>query len=522
MQFTSYGFALFAGALIIAYYLVPGSWQWGLLLGASGLFYLWAGPEYLAFLLLAAVSTYATGRILDRNLREQEAYLAAHKAELTREERKEYKAAVKKKNRVYMTACLAVNFGVLALCKGCLIEPLRTVAQGGRLSFLTLGLPMGISFYMFQSMGYVVDVYRGTVKAERNFGKLALFVCFFPQLVQGPISRYGQLTATLYGPHKFDGKQVAFGLQRMLWGYFKKLVVADRIAVAVAALKGETGTGAGFAVLMLFYAIQIYADFTGGIDVAVGMAEALGIRLQENFRRPYFSKSVAEFWRRWHITLGAWLREYVFYPISVSGPMRSLSRAARSKLGNFGKRTPLYVTSVVTWLVTGIWHGVSGNYVLWGLLNCAVIVISEELEPLYEKFHAKFGWKDKGWYGVFEVLRTFALMSLIRISSVLDSVGDYFRRVGSLFTTFNYHILWDGTLLEIGLSGLDYGILVGALAVIFAVSLTEERKGSVRELLWQKNAPVRWVVYFALLLAVLLVGCYGFGYDAGSFIYNRF
>ena len=367
-----------------------------------------------------------------------------------------------------------------------------------------------------------MDVCRGTAKVERNIAKLALFVSFFPQLVQGPISRYQQLTATLYGPHKFDRKQVSFGLQRMLWGYFKKLVVADRVAVAVATLKGDEYMGVAFAVMLLFYAIHIYCDFTGGIDVVLGIAEALGVKMTENFQRPYFSKNVSEFWRRWHISLGAWLREYVFYPISVSGPMRCLSRAARNKFGNWGKRLPLYVASVITWLVTGIWHGATANFVLWGLLNCAVIVISEELEPLYAKFHGRFHWKDKPLYIAFEILRTFCLMALIRVLSIFTDVGSYFRHVLSLVTTFNFRILWDGTLMQIGLTGKDYGIIAVACLLMFGVSLSQERSGSVRERLWLKPAVLRWAAFFGIFLIILLMGSYGFGYDANSFVYNRF
>ena len=522
MQFTSYSFALFAAILLLVYYLVPGRWQWMILLGASYVFYLWAGPEYLIFILLTTVSTYITARVIDGNLQKQDAYLAENKATISKEDRKALKAAVKRKNRIIMTVCLVLNFTVLAFCKGCLLEPLRSVLQEGKLSFLTLGLPMGISFYMFQSMGYVVDVQRGTVKAERNIARLALFVSFFPQLIQGPISRYKPLVATLYGPHKFDRKQVSFGLQRMLWGFFKKLVVADRIAAAVGALKGDEFSGMAFAVLMLFYAIQIYGDFTGGIDVALGIAQALGVVLPENFNRPYFSKSVAEFWRRWHITLGAWLREYVFYPISISGPMRNLSKASQKVFGRWGRRVPLYVASIITWLVTGIWHGATWGYVVWGLLNCVVIVISEELEPLYEKFHNRFSVKKTAWYGCFEILRTFCLTSLIRVSIIFSDVGSYFRHAISLFTTWNPQVLWDGTLMNIGLTGLDYGILGVSVALMFGVSLYQETKGSFRELLWGKCAAVRWIVFFVLFLLILLMGCYGIGYDASSFIYNRF
>ncbi len=522
MQFTSVSFLLFTAVLLGLYYLLPGKCQWILLLIASYCFYLWAGAEYLAFILLTTLTTYAATMLMSRRLSIQEAYLAEHKARLSREEKKAYKATTKKHNRLWLVLCLAANFAILALCKACLVEPLRTVAQNGTFGFLTLGLPMGISFYMFQSMGYVVDVYRETAKAERNPLKLALFVSFFPQLVQGPISKFGQIAPTLYAPKAFDGKQLSFGLQRMLWGFFKKMVIADRISAAVIALRGPEYTGAAFLVLTVFYAIQIYGDFTGGIDIAIGLAQCLGISLPENFIRPYFSKNIAEYWRRWHISLGVWMKDYIFYPISVSQPMLRLSKWGRKTLGNFGKRLPVYVASIATWFVTGIWHGLNANFILWGMLNCFVIVASEELAPLYDRFHGKFHLKDTAWYGCFEVLRMFMLMNLIRIVDLFPDVRVYFARLGSLFTTFNLHILWDGTLMNLGLTALDYGILAFGIAVLFTVSLIQEKKGSVRELLWQTPPMLRYALIFALLVIVLLMGRYGLGYDAGNFIYNQF
>lgn len=521
MQFTSMSFALFAAALLVIYYLIPGTWQWPLLLIASYLFYLSAGTQYLVFILLTTVTTYGATILMSRNLKNRDAYLAAHKSTLSREEKKTCKAATKSKNRIFVVLCLVVNFAILAVCKALLIDPFRTAAEGSSLSFLTLGLPLGISFYMFQSMGYVIDVYRETAKAESNPLKVALFVSFFPQLVQGPISKYNQLAPSLFAPHRFDRKQVSFGLQRMLWGYFKKLVIADRIAVAIGTLKGDTYTGVAFLVLSLFYAVQIYGDFTGGIDVTIGLAEALRVQLPENFIRPFFSKNIAEYWRRWHISLGVWMKDYIFYPISVSEPMRKLSKSARTRFPSFGKRLPVYVASILTWLATGIWHGFSPNFAVWGMLNCFVIVVSEELAPLYQKFHNRFHLKEKKWYGGFEILRMFWLMNLIRACDLFPQVGTYFRRLGSLFTTFNFHILWDGTLMNLGLTALDYAILFGGVVLCFLVSLIQE-SGSLREKLWNKPQILRHSLFFVLLIIVLLMGSYGIGYDASSFIYNQF
>ena len=201
--------------------------------------------------------------------------------------------------------------------------------------------------------------------------------------------------------------------------------------------------------------------------------------------------------------------------------MLQLSKAARKTMGNFGKRLPVYVASIATWAVTGIWHGLTPNFILWGMMNCFVIVVSEELAPLYEKFHGKFHLKEKKWYGCFEILRMFCLMNLIRIVDLFPNVGQYFARMGSLLTTFNFHILWNGTMLKLGLTALDYIILGGGIALIAAVSLLQEKKGSVRELLWDKPL-LRYVLVIALLLIVLLMGSYGIGYHASDFIYNQF
>jgi len=484
MSFTSYGFLLFLTVLLCVYYSVPGRWQWVLLLMGSALFYLGSGWRNLGFILATTISTYAAARILGRNQKLFDRKTAG------------------KKNKPWLCLWLGVNFGLLALCKV-------------RFTLENILLPMGISFYLFQSGGYVLDVYRGTQQAETNPLKFALFVSWFPQLVQGPISRYGQLGPRLFTPHPWDGKQVSFGMQRMLWGYFKKLVIADRIAPAVAALRGPEHTGLSFLVLTVFYALQIYGDFTGGIDIAIGASETLGIRLPENFVRPFFAKNTAEYWRRWHITLGGWMKDYVFYPVSVSAPLRKLSKAARRRWPKFGKRLPVYAASFVTWFCTGIWHGITPNFLLWGMMNCTVIVVSEELTPLYDKFHSRFHLKEKGWYGGFEMLRTFFLMNLIRIVDLFPDVREYFRRLGTLFSSFRV------PFAQLGLSALDYGILILGSVLMLTVSLLQERKGSIRALLWERTG-LRYGLTFALFLAVLLLGRYGVGYDPGNFIYNQF
>lgn len=522
MQFTSISFLIFTTLVFFIYYLTPGKRQWIVLLIANFLFYCFSDVRYLIFILLTALDTYITALLMQYNCDKQMTYLQENKHRLSPSEIRTCKEEMKTENRHWLIMCLIFNFLILFVCKGLIIDPFRTLSQDSCLSFLALGLPLGISFYMFQSTGYVIDVYRGKATAEQNFFKLALFVSFFPQLIQGPINKHSQLAPQLLSPHPFNRKTVSFGLQRMLWGYFKKLVIADRIAAAVIALKAPEYTGTAFLMLTVFYAVQIYADFTGGIDISIGIAQAFGITLPENFVRPYFSKNIAEYWRRWHITLGEWMKNYIFFPISVSKPMLKASKKLRAKYGAVGKRLPVYAASLATWFVTGIWHGLTPNFILWGLMNCIVIVVSEELNPLYDRFHNRFHLKQKNWYAAFEILRTFLLMNLIRIVDLFPDVSQYFSKLGSLFSVSNVNVLWDGTLLRLGLSGLDYGILAGGIIVMFCVSLIQEKKGSIRELMWEKHPYINCMLIFALFLITLLMGNYGIGYNASNFIYNQF
>ena len=530
MLFTSYEFIGFLIALFFLYYLIPVRHQWKLLLLASYLFYAIAGPAYLLYILATTVTVYLAAKKIDAVGREQSTYLKAHRSEMDKEGRKAYKAAMKKRQRRYMLTALLLNLSILAVVKytnfaiSNINGLVRLFGGEGRLSFWNIALPMGISFYTFQAIGYLIDVYRGTVAAEQNPFKFALFVSFFPQLVQGPISRFKDLSETLYAAHPFDTEAVSRGLQRVLWGFFKKLVIADRILAAVNVLIRNSAeyTGAYVFVGMLFYALELYADFTGGIDITIGVAQALGVTVKENFIRPYFSKSIREYWQRWHISMGTWFTDYIFYPISVCKPMLRLSKLARSRLGNnVGKRVPVYLSSFAVWLATGIWHGASWNFVAWGLGNWAVIMVSQELEPLYARFHSRFKVTGKSWFKLFRVGRTVLLMSVLRMFDCYRDVPLTFKMFGSMLTARNWSVLFDGSLLALGLTGLDYAILAAGLALLIGVSLIQ-RQGSVRDRIAAKPYPVRFLIWFGLFLVVLLMGAYGIGYDESQFIYNQF
>ncbi len=529
MSITSYSFLAFAAGLLLLYYMIPKRFQWCLLLAASYLFYAFSGVKYLGYILATTAVSYLVGCKIGDLSDHRDAFLKEHKALLTRDEKKDYKASVKKRQKALLVFSLLFNFGILAVIKYGNFVVTNVAGLFGIVredAFFRLALPLGISFYTFQTTGYLMDLYRGEYKPERNFFKFSLFVSFFPQLIQGPISRFAQLSKDLFAPHAFDRRQVAFGLERMLYGYFKKMVIADRIITGLTAISGDPATyqGAYVFVGMIFYAIDLYMDFSGGIDIVIGLSQALGITLPENFKRPYFATSLKNYWHRWHISLCNWFKDYLFYPISTSPKLLGLSKKWKAA-GHEGlaRRFTVYVGTLTVWLSTGIWHGASWNFILWGLFNGFFLLLAQEMEPVYRKFYTRFpGLEENKAWTLFRILRTFLFVSLLCMFDYYPNVGTVAKAFGSMFTTWNLPILWDGSLLKLGLSMADYIILALSLILVFVVSFYQEKGVSIRETVAAKALPIRVAVWYGLFLLVLLFGAYGIGYDASQFIYNQF
>ncbi len=305
MLFTSYEFLLFLGIVFLLYYIIPRKLQWPFLLLASYLFYFIANPWYLLYIMATTITVYLTAGAIERKKENFKDWYNSQKKQLDREQKKLVKEKEKKKEFHLLLLGLLMNLGLLAVVKytNFAIANINSVFRlfgGNEISFINIMVPMGISFYTFQSLGYLIDIYYGKYKAEKNPFRFALFVSFFPQLVQGPISRFHDLSKSLFEQHKAEWKTISFGLERILWGFFKKLVIADRILPAVNLIIHNTDTYKGGFVLigMLFYALELYADFTGGIDITIGTAQTLGIHITENFKRPYFSKNIKAYWKR--------------------------------------------------------------------------------------------------------------------------------------------------------------------------------------------------------------------------------
>lgn len=496
----------FVGAAL--YYVCPLRLRWVLLLLLSYGFYLTCGLSALPFIALTTLTTWAGALVIARVGESGKAYLREHKAELTAEAKKAQKARTRSRQRVWFFAVLLLNFGVLAVLK--YLNPVMAWGAsllGGSAPSLGLVLPLGISFYTFQSMGYLIDVYNGKYAPEKNPAKFALFVSFFPQLIQGPVARFDQLESQLVTPHRFDLDGIERGLLLMLWGWFKKKVIADRALSLVEAVFGNQSAygGAVIVVGVLFYSLQQYADFSGGIDLVTGIAQLFGIQLAPNFKRPYFSVSLGDFWRRWHISLGAWMRDYVFYPFALTRPVSRMSKALKKKAGtHIARALPAALGNILVFLLVGVWHGAQMNYVLWGLYNGVILAFTALVEPVYKRMNDRLPrLTASGGFHVFRILRTFLVVNIGWYFDRCVRVSDAFAMLHKTFFAFNAQQLFDGTLDTLGLAAKDYRILLIATIILFVVSLMQERGVKIRDFVLSRPLALRWAVLYAFIFFVL-------------------
>ena len=391
------------------------------------------------------------------------------------------------------------------------------------IGLLGMGLPLGISFFTFQSVSYAIDVYQGKYECEKNIFKMGLFVSFFPQLLQGPIGRYDRLGKQLYSGHSFNLKNVEYGLQRIGWGLFKKVVIADRAAVLVLNVFNNYEAYSGFHYIMavLMYSVDLYMDFSGGIDIVIGAAQMFGITMDENFRQPYFSRSISEFWRRWHITLGTWMKDYIFYPFSLSKSMAKFGKWSKKKFGNnVGKLLPVGLADILVFFVVGVWHGAAWKYIMYGIYNGVIVAGSGMLAPVYAKIQEKLHINPKKWwYQGFCIIRTFIL---VNIGFYFDMANDL-RAANAMLvqTVTKAHIsqLSMAAVKAVGLTSQDLLIVIAGCIIIFVVSLLKEKGINIRETIASYNIVIRWIIYIGFIMFILI---YGSTSTTSDFIYANF
>ncbi len=495
MVFNSVDFLIFFPVVCLVTFALPRRARNVWLLLASYYFYMAWNPQYALLILASTVITYASGLLIG---------WAG-----TKEARR-----AKTLKRLFLALSFASNLLILGVFKylgfflTTLSRLLGAVGIALKTPALDILLPVGISFYTFQALSYTADVYAGKLAPRKNFITYALYVSFFPQLVAGPIERSDHLLEQLERPRPFDYLRAREGLLRMGWGLFQKVVIADRAAVFVDAVfaSPEAVPGSVAALAMVFFSVQIYCDFGGYSNIAIGAARVLGVDLIENFRQPFFAVSVRDFWRRWHISLSTWFRDYVYIPLG--GSRRGRVRKALNTLAVF--------------LLSGLWHGAQWHFVAWGFLHGVYQVAGDCTAGLRRRLRAALHIREDGAvHRVFATAVTFLLVTAAFCVFRAGSVGEAARMLRSVLLDFRPAALTSKELFAFGLGERELRAFGWSVAALAAVDLVQERR-SVWRLVEDRALPVRWAVYLALIFAILIFGVYGPGYDASSFIYFAF
>ncbi len=481
MLFNSIDFLVFFPIVVAAYFLLPDRFRWVLLLVASYFFYMYWNPKYAVLIALSTIVDFAAA-----------IQIGSAKRTIVR--------------RAWLFVSLAGNLGLLFTFKylgffsANLDRLLESLAMPQRMPELDLLLPVGISFYTFQTLSYTIDVYRGEREPARHFGKFALYVSFFPQLVAGPIERSTRLLPQFFEKHPFDPDRIRSGLLLMAWGFFKKLVIADRLALYVTEVyNGDTEyTGLTILIATYAFAFQIFCDFSGYSDIAIGAARIMGYDLMRNFDRPYYARSVAEFWRRWHISLSTWMRDYIYIPLG----------------GNRGGIRRLYVNLMITFLVSGLWHGANWTFIIWGALHGAYIVASRALQPVRTAWAERAGVSPTSRViAVAQMVVTFHLVVFAWIFFRADNLAHAVDLIGRMAVGFRP---WDATILS-PMPGPEIVSALMGLVMMEFVHLLQFRM-SVSERLFALPTPVRWAAYCGLVYTIVALGTF----TSDAFIYFQF
>lgn len=504
MSLVSNAFLIFVLTAVVLYYLIPGRYQWILLLLSGYVYYLSGNASCLVYILFSTLVTYMAALLIESRQK-----------------------AGKPGGQQKAALCigLILNFGMLFSVKylgfitGNLNQLFHLEIPG-----ISILLPLGISFYTFQTSGYLLDVYWNKIEPEKNLLKFSLFVSFFPQLLQGPIGRYDRLAPQLTQPHQLDWNHIARGVERMIYGFCKKLIIADWAAVFTDAIWGNLDKYNGLALFgLLFYGIQLYADFSGAMDVVLGVAELFGIHLDENFRRPYLAVSMADYWKRWHITLGEWMMDYIFYPVSLSKFMKWLSGHTRRIFGKkTGRLVPTALCDLIVFFFVGIWHGASWKYVFYGFLNGGIIAFSVLMGNQYRKWKKALHISgSEAWYHVFCIVRTFIIVNLRWFLDRSEDMKQGFRVLKLAFTRFSPAQLF---LIPAGREGKAFtlpalAIICAGCIIMLALGIIEEKGIDIRSRINSLRFPVAAAICFLLFLMIGLFGCTA---APRGFIYAQF
>ncbi len=510
MSITSLAFWVFLFCAVLIYYVFPiKKYQWVILLLISLSFFSQvSGIKLIIYVLFAAIVTWG-GALGIR------------------------KSKSEKQKKIWLILTIVLTVGELASLKyvlfGYNVAGLVTGVFGHELFVPEISIlaPIGISYYTLSIIGYVLDVYWELCEPQKNFMKHLLYTIYFPPLTSGPILKYSEMEAQLFTPHKFDHIRVLHGIQRILWGLFKKIVIADRVAIFVSAVYGDYEKYSGIYIVLaiLLFALQLYTDFSGCMDIVCGASECFGINLPENFNSPFFSETVAEFWKRWHITMGDWFKDYILYPMMKSKPNRKIIEKLKKTFGKkASKDISTYLCMLILWITIGIWHGGAWKYILAsGLIPGFFLIAGQATRPVTEKminvFHIK---TDVLSWRIFRMLRTFVCMCTSWVFVRAEGVCDGINMLSNVKNNFTFAPLFDGSIYQLGLTWKDFNVIYFGIFTLLVVGIAHERGVRIRSELSKQNMFAQWIVMLVALFVVLILGIYGPSYVATDFIYKNF
>lgn len=508
---------VFLPLAIIIYNIMPQKHRCKVLLISSYIFFWSISDKLIIYLLLTTAIMYGCGLLLNAKQEERNEILK----NIPKEQKKEIKAKYLRKQRIIVSITSLVLIGILAVLKyskffGTNINNLFEILNIPiRMEIPKFIMPIGISFYTLQAVSYIIDVYKEKIKADRNLGKLALFISFFPQIMEGPICRYEQTAESLWKCERTSYQRLTFGLQRILFGIMKKVLVVDRVnPFILEVFNNYNGYDGGIiAIGMILYTLQLYMDFSGVMDIVIGIGEIFGVTMPENFKQPFFSKTISEFWTRWHITLGAWFRDYIYYPVSLTKKCKNLTSSARKKIGNY--YGPLLASSIAlfcVWICNGLWHGSAWSYIFFGMYHFILILLGRINEPIVKKINSKLHINNKNFaYKCLQIIKTTILVFFGELFFRAISLRTGLKMCFKIFTEFSFNQIANGKIFEMGIDMQDIIIMFVVVVIIFVISLLKEKGTNIREAIAKKNIVIRWSLYYALIIFTILFGTYGLG-----------
>lgn len=515
---------VFLPITIILYSICPTKKRPIVLLIASYIFFWSISGKLIVYLIASTLIIYLFSMIAKLNYKKRDEKLKTVEKDLKKETKLEYSNKLRK----ILILCILIQIGILIVLKysGFIGNNINSLLKAINipidLNIKNFIVPIGISFYTLQAVSYMVDVYKEVIIPDTNIGRLALYLSFFPQIMEGPICRYRDTAEKLWSGNKITYKSLIYGIQRILFGLMKKMIIADRLDIIVSNIFENYSqyNGGIIASGMIFYTLQLYMDFSGVMDIVIGIGEIFGVRLSENFKQPFLSKSVSEFWTRWHITLGAWFRDYIYYPVSMSKFGKKLLTKSKKKLGNYyGPLMTSIVALFIVWICNGIWHGSAWNYIFFGLYHFTLILIERLTEPITKKIIKKLKINTANIiYSSIQIIKTTILVFFGELFFRANGLKAGFYMFGKIFTNFSIN----GNVLKLGLDSKDFIIITIFTIIIFITSIMKEKNINIRDEIGKKNIIIRWSIYYAVILSIIIFGAYGKGYIPVNPMYAQF